>query len=155
MSSRKKLKKDINNTFDILYVDCIFYKVYVVNADAAAADKVLEKIADTQNDMLSRINITEGKDVKGRGFGMWMKRLGDARGMDDGAEVIKRDDYNNAEVSEDICNFVFEMTTKSKQQENILRQAAVSRAYKADWSHFFTYYEDAYSIALKKTNRKN
>lgn len=89
------------------------------------------------------------------GFGMWMKRLGDARGMDDGAEVIKRDDYNNAEVSEDICNFVFEMTTKSKQQENILRQAAVSRAYKADWSHFFTYYEDAYSIALKKTNRKN
>lgn len=66
MSSRKKLKKDINNTFDILYVDCIFYKVYVVNADAAAADKVLEKIADTQNDMLSRINITEGKDVKGR-----------------------------------------------------------------------------------------
>lgn len=66
MSNRKKLKKDINNTFDMLYVDCIFYKVYVVNADAAAADKVLEKIAEAQNDMLSRVNVTEGKEVKGR-----------------------------------------------------------------------------------------
>jgi len=66
MSSRKKLKKDINNTFEMLYVDCIFYKVYVVNADKEAADKVLEKIAEVQNDTLSRINITEGKEVKGR-----------------------------------------------------------------------------------------
>jgi hypothetical protein len=88
------------------------------------------------------------------GFGMWMKRLGDARGMDDGAEVIRRDDYNNAEVSEDICNFVFEMTTKSVEQENILRQAAMDRAALADWSHFFTYYEDAYKIALTQSNNR-
>jgi t-SNARE complex subunit (syntaxin) len=66
MSSRKKLKKDINNTFEMLYVDCFFYKVYVVNADQDAADKVLKKIVDAQDDVLSRINITEGKEVKGR-----------------------------------------------------------------------------------------
>lgn len=66
MSSRKKLKKDINNTFDMLYVDCIFYKVYVMNADKDAADNVLQKIVDVQNDMLSRINTTEGKEAKGR-----------------------------------------------------------------------------------------
>jgi len=66
MSSRKNLKKDINNTFDMLYVDCIFYKVYVINADKEAADKVLQKIAEVQDDVLSRINATEGKGVKGR-----------------------------------------------------------------------------------------
>jgi len=89
------------------------------------------------------------------GFGMWMKRLGDKRGMDDGAEVIKRDDYNYAEVSEDICNFVFEMTTKSVEQENILRTAAANRAAEADWSHFFIYYENAYNNALNEVVKRN
>lgn len=89
------------------------------------------------------------------GFGMWMKKLGDKRGMDDGAEVIRRDDYNYAEVSEDICNFVFEMTTKSSEQKDILRRAAADRAAEADWSHFFTYYEKAYEIAINESIKRN
>lgn len=88
------------------------------------------------------------------GFGLWMKKLGDKRGMDDGAEVIRRDDYNFNEVSEDICNDVFEMTTKSNEQENILRQEAAERAALADWSHFYKYYEDAYEIALQQAQRR-
>ena len=82
------------------------------------------------------------------GFGLWMRKMGDEKGMDDGAEVITRDDYNFIEVSEDICNRVFEMTTKSNEQEKILRQAALDRADMADWKHFFKYYQDAYRIAL-------
>lgn len=82
------------------------------------------------------------------GFGLWMRKMGDKKGMDDGAEVITRDDYNFIEVSEDICNRVFEMTTKSNEQEKILRQAALDRADMADWKHFFKYYQDAYRIAL-------
>ncbi|SBV93779.1 glycogen/starch synthase [uncultured Dysgonomonas sp.] len=82
------------------------------------------------------------------GFGLWMRKMGDEKGMDDGAEVITRDDYNFIEVSEDICNRVFEMTTKSNEQERILRQAALDRADMADWAHFYQYYEDAYRIAL-------
>ena len=88
------------------------------------------------------------------GFGLWMKKLGDKRGMDDGAEVIRRDDYNFNEVSEDICNDVFEMTTKSNEQENILRQEAAERAALADWSHFYKYYEDAYEIALQQAQSR-
>lgn len=83
------------------------------------------------------------------GFGLWMRKMGDERGMDDGAEVISRDDYNFIEVSEDICNRVFEMTTKSNEQENILRQAALDRAHLADWAHFYKYYQEAYTIALE------
>ncbi|GAB6121238.1 glycogen/starch synthase [Dysgonomonas termitidis] len=82
------------------------------------------------------------------GFGLWMRKMGDEKGMDDGAEVITRDDYNFIEVSEDICNRVFEMTTKSNEQERILRQAALDRADMADWKHFFKYYQDAYRLAL-------
>ena len=77
-----------------------------------------------------------------------MRKMGDEKGMDDGAEVITRDDYNFIEVSEDICNRVFEMTTKSNEQEKILRQAALDRADMADWAHFYQYYQDAYRIAL-------
>jgi len=82
------------------------------------------------------------------GFGMWMKKIGDERGMDDGAEVIRRDDYNFLEVSEDICNMLFEMTTKSEEQEAVLRKASSDRASLADWEHFFKYYEEVYCKAL-------
>ncbi|MFV0312515.1 MAG: glycogen/starch synthase [Dysgonomonas sp.] len=88
------------------------------------------------------------------GFGLWMRKMGDERGMDDGAEVLTRDDYNFIEVSEDICNRVFEMTTKSNEQENILRKAALDRAALADWSHFYQYYKEAYTIALKKAGAR-
>jgi glycosyltransferase involved in cell wall biosynthesis len=88
------------------------------------------------------------------GFGLWMRKMGDERGMDDGAEVVTRDDYNFVEVSEDICNRVFEMTVKSAGQERILRKAALERAALADWAHFFKYYEEAYDIALSKAAKR-
>lgn len=88
------------------------------------------------------------------GFGMWMRRKGDERGLDDGAEVITRDDFNFVEVSEDICGMVFDMTTKSQAQEDVLRKAARDRAELADWAHFFTYYEDAYNEALDKASTR-
>lgn len=82
------------------------------------------------------------------GFGLWMRKMGDKKGMDDGAEVVTRDDYNFIEISEDICNLVFEMATKSSEQERLLRQEALGRAALADWAHFYQYYKEAYSIAL-------
>lgn len=89
------------------------------------------------------------------GFGMWMFREGDERGMDDGAEVIVRDDYNFVEASSDICNRIFEMTTKTEEQENLLRKKALERANLADWEHFFVYYEKAYGLALAAAKERN
>lgn len=88
------------------------------------------------------------------GFGLWMRKMGDEKGMDDGAEVISRDDYNFVEVSEDICNSVFEMATKGYQQVEVLRQAAFDRAGLADWGHFYRYYEEAYDIALRQAHSR-
>lgn len=88
------------------------------------------------------------------GFGMWMRHIGDIRGMNDGIEVIKRDDYNFIEASEDICNRVFEMTTKSEESERQLRQEAADKAALADWMHFYEYYKKAYIQALAHTTKR-
>lgn len=66
MSSRRKLKKSIIATMELLYVDCLFYKMFVVDADKEAADKVITHIVEVQNELLKRVNVNEGKDVKGR-----------------------------------------------------------------------------------------
>jgi len=66
MSSRRKLKKNINEIMELLFIDCLFYKAFVVDADSEAADKVMNRILETQRDLLNRVNVNEGKDVKGR-----------------------------------------------------------------------------------------
>ena len=66
MSSRRKLKKNIKSLMELLYIDCLFYKVFVVDADKEAADKVIDRIVETEADLLKRVSITEGKEVKGR-----------------------------------------------------------------------------------------
>jgi glycogen synthase len=88
------------------------------------------------------------------GFGLWMKKMGDKRGMDDGAEVIRRDDYNFSEVSDEICEMLFDLTMKSEEQSKKLRSLAAKRASLADWKHFFVYYEDAYGKALQKARER-
>ncbi len=89
------------------------------------------------------------------GFGMWMRREGDEVGMSDGAEVVVRDDYNFVEASSDICNRIYEMTTKTMKEEDALRAKALERADLADWEHFFKYYEEAYATALMNAEKRN
>lgn len=89
------------------------------------------------------------------GFGMWMKREGDEKGMSDGAEVVVRDDYNFVEASSDICNRIFEMTTKTAKENDALRAKALERARLADWEHFFEFYEEAYDAALSSAEKRN
>lgn len=83
MSSKRKLKKEINATMDILYVDCVFYKVFVVGADLEAADKVITHIVDVQNELLRRFGANEGKDVKGRVKSYYKKLKADFRAQAD------------------------------------------------------------------------
>lgn len=66
MSSRRKLKKNIKEIFELLYIDCLFYKVFVIDADKDAADKIMKKIIESQDELTKRVNVNEGKYVKGR-----------------------------------------------------------------------------------------
>ncbi len=51
---------------DLLYADCLFYKMFVTDADQEAADKLMIKISEIHDDLLKRVNVNEGKEVKGR-----------------------------------------------------------------------------------------
>lgn len=82
------------------------------------------------------------------GFGVWAKKMGDRRGLDDGIEVIDRDDVNHTEVAEEIASLLYDFSLKSIEQIKLLRQSAAKLSDEADWAHFVKYYQEAYSKAL-------
>lgn len=66
MSSRRDLKKQIDESMELLYTDCVLYKIFTKNPNIEKADNLIAKIADVHIDLISRVNITEGRDVKNR-----------------------------------------------------------------------------------------
>lgn len=66
MSSRRNLKKLINNSMASLYGDCIFYKVFQKNAEVEKADKIIEDMVKVHEDLLCRVSASEGKELKTR-----------------------------------------------------------------------------------------
>jgi len=82
------------------------------------------------------------------GFGVWAKKISDKKGLDDGIEVIHRDDENQSEVAEEIASLIYDFSIKSIEQIMILRKSAAKLSDQADWAHFVKYYQEAYSKAL-------
>ena len=82
------------------------------------------------------------------GFGVWAKKIGDEKGLDDGIEVIDRDDENHSEVAEEIASLIYDFSIKSIEQIKLLKQSAAKLSDQADWAHFVKYYREAYSKAL-------
>lgn len=86
------------------------------------------------------------------GFGVWAKKNGDDElGLDDGIQVIFRDDSNSKDVVEEIANTICDFSFKSTDQINILKKKAAQLSDKADWKHFITHYQEAYSVALQNS----
>lgn len=51
---------------DLLYTDCVLYKIFTKEPNIEKADEIISKIADIHINFLSRVSISEGKDVKNR-----------------------------------------------------------------------------------------
>ena len=66
MKSKRSLKKEIKRTFNSLYTEIFFYEAFALNADANAVKAILEKIISTENELIGRISVNEGRYVKGR-----------------------------------------------------------------------------------------
>lgn len=66
MSSRRNLKKEISESMGLLHNDCVLYKIFYKNANLEKADKIISEIADVHADLLSRVSISEGKEVRSR-----------------------------------------------------------------------------------------
>lgn len=83
------------------------------------------------------------------GFGTWARKEGDFKsGLDDGIEVIYRNDFNYNEVVVELASLIFDFSLKSADQISILKDRATELSDKADWAHFIQYYKEAYGKAL-------
>lgn len=85
------------------------------------------------------------------GFGVWCEK----QGIDDigqGVAVIPRTDSNQEEVVcaiADTLRHYFVLTSARRAEIN---NVAAALADKADWKHFYPYYQEGYAIALQRAS---
>ena len=89
------------------------------------------------------------------GFGQWanMEKGGHSE-LEDGVKVIHRTDYNYSEVADAIKDTVSAFSAFSKEQVAKARANADKLSKKALWSHFITYYYEAYDFALRTASQR-
>ncbi len=89
------------------------------------------------------------------GFGLWAIKEGCGDNLFTGVEVLKRSDENYFEVAEKIKEsiLVYNMNYDA-EKIHCSRQSAHSLSEKASWSHFISYYLEAYDIALKNAKKR-
>ncbi len=88
------------------------------------------------------------------GFGAWAQAQGICR-LEDGVDVIHRTDSNYDEAADHIAEDIFRYLALPKAAITLARKSAAALAAKAEWSHFFQFYREAYDIAIRKiTNNK-
>ena len=85
------------------------------------------------------------------GFGQWANQVkGGNSEIIDGVKVIHRTDYNYSEVADTIKDTVSEFSSFDKASVTKARTNAGKLSKKALWTHFITYYYQAYDFALRK-----
>jgi glycosyltransferase involved in cell wall biosynthesis len=89
------------------------------------------------------------------GFGLWAnKELGHQSKIQDGVEVIVRNDYNFSEVVDNIVSSIATYSALDVKKQNAIRKKAGQLSEKALWKHFIEYYFEAYNIALRNRNKR-
>ena len=83
------------------------------------------------------------------GYGVWCEEQ-DCTTIDKGVAVIYRNDSNTDDVINHIVNTIEYYLSLTPRKVAAARKAAVELALQAEWKNFFTFYREAYSIALKK-----
>ena len=83
------------------------------------------------------------------GYGVWCEEQG-CTTIDKGVAVIYRNDSNTYDVITHIVNTIEYYLSLSPLKTAAIRKAAVRLALQAEWKNFFTFYREAYAIALKK-----
>ena len=83
------------------------------------------------------------------GYGVWCEEQG-CTTIDKGVAVIYRNDSNTDDVINQIVHTIEYYLSLTPRKVAAARKAAVELALQAEWKNFFTFYREAYSIALKK-----
>ena len=87
------------------------------------------------------------------GYGVWCEEQG-CTTIDKGVAVIYRNDSNTDDVINHIVNTIEYYLSLTPRKIAAARKAAVELALQAEWKNFFTYYREAYAIALKKASAR-
>ena len=87
------------------------------------------------------------------GYGVWCEEQG-CTTIDKGVAVIYRNDSNTQDVISHIVNTIAYYLSLTPQKIAVIRKSAVALALKAEWKNFFSYYREAYAIALKKSQAR-
>lgn len=89
------------------------------------------------------------------GFGMWANKvLGRQSKIQDGVEVIVRNDYNFSEVVDNVVTAIAQYSSLDSKKQVSIRKKAAKLAEKALWKHFINNYFEAYNIALTNRNKR-
>lgn len=84
------------------------------------------------------------------GFGQWIETCVRPGFRNSGVEVVRRTDSNYGEVVDGISAAIRTLADGSDSAQ--ISVAAEATAEKALWHHFIVYYDEAYSLALKKAS---
>jgi glycosyltransferase involved in cell wall biosynthesis len=87
------------------------------------------------------------------GYGVWCAEQG-CTTIDKGVAVIYRNDSNTDDVINHIVNTIEYYFSLTPRKVAATRKASVELALQAEWKNFFTYYREAYAIALKKASAR-
>ncbi len=89
------------------------------------------------------------------GFGVWAcSCIGGDSKLEDGVEVIFRNDYNAQQVAERLSATIARYASFDKKMADKARRHAASLAEKALWKNFIKYYYEAYDVALRKAKER-
>ena len=89
------------------------------------------------------------------GFGVWAcSSIGRDSKLEDGVEVIARNDYNAPEVAEQISSTIARFSAFDKKSIDNARRNAAKLAEKALWKNFIKYYYEAYDVALRNAQAR-
>ena len=89
------------------------------------------------------------------GFGVWVcSSVGYDSKLEDGVEVIGRNDYNAQEVAEKLSSLIARYSAFDKKTIDKVRRNAAKLAEKALWKNFIKYYYEAYDIALRNAKAR-
>jgi len=89
------------------------------------------------------------------GFGVWASNcVGHDSKLEDGVEVIARNDYNTQEVAEQLSATIARYSAFDKKTADKVRRNAAKLAEQALWKNFITYYYEAYDFALCKAKAR-
>jgi phosphorylase/glycogen(starch) synthase len=86
------------------------------------------------------------------GFGLYARQF--SKGIDDGIEVIMRNDNNQYETSHEIARVIKQYCGKSEDQIRIIKAKAQHIASTVEWDSLIKHYYKAFDIAIKEVNNR-